>query len=343
MRRRDVFRTATATALTVWAGSRPSWGQPNGGWAQSLFSESGINFGPVPRGAKVRHNFVLTNRLNEAITILDVRASCGCSSGQASASQVAPGGQAVIEAQMDTRNFVGVKATTLTVTLVTASGQQGEARFGVQSNILADVVLNPGSVDFGLVAKGSTPKQVVSIERLGNPNWQFTRLIASEAFCRVVDAQLQPSYRNNQGVGYNLVVSLKPDAPAGVVRDEIRLLTNDPQTPNVPILVTGQIQGSLTATPAILALGNITSAAGAQGRYIVRSNRPFTIREILGNGEGFTLSSPDPAPKTLHILTLAFSPDATTMRGDLRHSFRVVTDLADEPPVDLMATARVAP
>lgn len=341
MRRRGVFRAATAMAVAAMAG--PAWGQPKGNWAQSLFSENGINFGPVPRGAKVRHNFVLTNRLNEVITILDVRASCGCTSGQASASQVAPGGQAVIEAQMDTRNFTGVKATTLTVTLVTASGQQGEARFGVQSNILPDVVLNPGSVDFGLVAKGATPQQVVSIERLGNPNWQFTRLIASEAFCRVVDAKLQPSYRNNQGVGYNLVVSLKPDAPAGLVRDEIRLLTNDPQTPNVPILVTAQIQGSLTATPASLSLGNITSAAGAQGRYIVRANRPFTIREILGNGDGFTLTAPDATPRTLHVLTLAFSPEATTMRGDLRHTFRVVTDLADEAPIDLTATARVAP
>jgi hypothetical protein len=322
----------------------PAWGQLGGnGWAQSLFSEGGVNFGPVPRGAKVRHNFVLTNRTNEAITILDVRASCGCTSGRASASQVLPGGQATVEAQMDTRNFVGLKATTLTVSLVTASGRQGEARFGVQSNILPDVVLNPGSVDFGLVAKGATPRQVVSIERVGNPNWQFTKLIASEAFCRVVDAQLQPSYRNGQGVGYNLVVALKPDAPAGVVRDEIRLLTNDPQTPNVPILVTAQIQGGLTATPANLSLGNVASAAGAQGRYIVRSNRPFVIREIQGNGEGFTLSAPDATPKTLHVLTLAFSPAATTMRGDLRRTFRVVTDLADEAPLDLTATARVAP
>jgi hypothetical protein len=330
--------------MTLAAMAGPAWGQlGGGGWAQSLFSEGGINFGPVPRGAKVRHNFVLTNRTNEAITILDVRASCGCTSGRASASQVLPGGQAVVEAQMDTRNFVGLKATTLTVSLVTASGRQGEARFGVQSNILPDVVLNPGSVDFGLVARGATPQQVVSIERLGNPNWQFTRLIASEAFCRVVDAKLQPSYRNANGVGYNLVVALKPDAPAGAVRDEIRLLTNDPQTPNVPILVTAQVQGSLTATPALLSLGNVTSAAGAQGRYIVRSNRPFSIREIQGNGEGFTLAAPDATPKPLHVLTLTFQPEATTMRGDLRRAFRVVTDLADEAPLDLTATARVAP
>ena len=31
-----------------------------GNWAESLFSERGIDFGAVPRGAKVRHQFVLT-------------------------------------------------------------------------------------------------------------------------------------------------------------------------------------------------------------------------------------------------------------------------------------------
>src|SRR3982751_6691207 len=89
------------------------------GWAEGLFAESGHDFGPVPRGAKVRHAFVLTNRLPEPITIRDVRASCGCTTSKAGATSVAPGGSTTVEAEMDTRNFVGRKATTLTVTLAT--------------------------------------------------------------------------------------------------------------------------------------------------------------------------------------------------------------------------------
>src|SRR3954463_16028203 len=92
------------------------------GWSDSLFAEKGHDFGPVPRGGKVRHSFVMTNRLSEPITITNVRASCGCTSGKAGASLVPPGQSAVVEAEMDTRNFVGPKATTLYVSLVTASG-----------------------------------------------------------------------------------------------------------------------------------------------------------------------------------------------------------------------------
>src|SRR5829696_155387 len=93
------------------------------GWAAGLFAEKGHHFGPVPRGAKVRHPFVLTNRLAEPVSIVDVRASCGCTVGRPSASIVAPGGSAIVETEMDTRNFTARKATTLIVTVRTASGR----------------------------------------------------------------------------------------------------------------------------------------------------------------------------------------------------------------------------
>ena len=160
------------------------------GWADSLFSERAFDFGPVPRGAKVKHDFVLTNRLAEPITILNLRPSCGCTSGKASTSTVNPGTSAVIEAQMDTRNFLGIKATILFVTLVTSSGREAEVRLGVTSNILADIVLNPGSIDFGTVMKGQTPSQVLSIDRIGAPGWRFERMVSAS---RVLSAQLVES------------------------------------------------------------------------------------------------------------------------------------------------------
>jgi hypothetical protein len=341
MSRRGIGRVVVVGALVLLSATRGR-AEP-GSWADSLFDKHGIDFGPVPRGAKVRHNFVLTNRFQEPLTILDVRASCGCTSGRASTATVPPGGQAVIEAEMDTRNFVGPKATTLTVTLLTASGRQAEARFGVRSNILPDIVLNPGSVDFGVVAPGQTPEQTISIERVGDPNWRFARIIATPSFCKVVDATLNETYRNASGVGYSLSIKLRPDAPPGSIRDEIRLVTGDSQSPSVPILVTAQVQGSLTVTPALLALGHVSPAGTTQGRFLVRGTRPFTIRSIEGEGDGFTLKAANATPKTLHILHLAYKPGLSTTRGDLRRTFQITTDLAGEPPLEVTATLRVDP
>jgi hypothetical protein len=311
------------------------------GWADSLFAERSFDFGPVPRGAKVKHDFVITNRLAESITILNLRPSCGCTSGKASTSIVDPGASALIEARMDTRNFLGIKATTLFVTLVTAGGREAEVRLGVTSNILADIVLNPGSIDFGTVTKGETPILVMSIDRIGASGWRFERMVSAS---RVISAQLVESRRDAKGaVSYTLKVGIKPDAPAGQVRDEIRLLSNDRETPSIPVMVTATIRGELSAAPSILTMGEVNSSAGKQGRYIIRASKPFSITTVEGSGDGFSVGLPDSARKTMHVMTVAYKPDEGSTRGDLRRVFRVHTDLAGEPPLDLLATLHVAP
>jgi hypothetical protein len=144
-------------------------------------------------------------------------------------------------------------------------------------------------------------------------------------------------------VNYSVTVSLKPDAPAGLLRDEIRLISNDPETPSIPIMVTGWIKGDLTAAPSVLSLGQIHSSAGAQGRFIIRSSRPFGIRSIEGAGDGFATSPPDGARQPMHVVKVAYKPDEGTTRGDIRRVFRVHTDLPGEPPIDLTATLHIAP
>jgi uncharacterized protein DUF1573 len=309
-------------------------------WAQGLFAEKAHDFGPVPRGGKFRHDFLLTNRLAEPVAILNVRASCGCTTGRATASQVLPGQSAQIEAEMDTRNFVGSKATVLYVTLVNASGQEAEARLGLSSNILSDIVLNPGTIDFGAVVRGQASERGLTIDRLGAPNWKVERMVTAS---RLLSGQLVEMKRNEATVQYKLTVALRPDAPVGIVRDEIRLLSNDPETASIAIPVTATIRGDLVASPSVLALGRIHPAGGAQGRFLVRASKPFAIVAVEGSGDGFTVAPPGTSKSTAHLLNVAYKPEEGRSRGDLRHVFHVVTDLPGEPPLDLTITGHVEP
>jgi hypothetical protein len=275
------------------------------------------------------------------VTILNLRASCGCTSGKASTSTVNPGASATIEATMDTRNFLGLKSTILYVTLVTTSGREAEVRLRVTSNILADIVLNPGAIDFGTVAKGQTPTQTLTIDRISAPGWRFERMVSAS---RVITAQLAETRRDARGsVSYKLTVGIKPDAPAGPLRDEIRLLGNDKEAASIPIMVRGYLRGTLTAAPSILTMGEVASTGGKQGRFIVRSAQPFSITSIEGAGDGFSIAPAEGGRKTQHVVTLAYKPEESTLRGDLRRVFRVHTDLTDEPPLDLTATLHVVP
>ena len=288
----------------------------------------------------VRHPFVLTNRLNVPVSIVNLRVSCGCTSGTSSASLVQPGQTAVVEAQMDTRNFVGRKSTTLFVSVV-AGNQQAEVGLGVSSLILSDVVLNPGAVDFGLVSRGQTPQQVLTIDRVGRPDWRIVKMISAS---KALTASLAETRRGNGEVGYQLTVGLRPDAPSGFLRDEIRLMTNDSETASIPVLVNGQVRGDLAASPSLLTLGNVVpGAAATQGKFIVRSSKPFSIARIDGQGDGFTLQATDSTKKPLHIVALSYDPKAGITRGDLHKTFRIVTDLPGEAPLDVAATLHIEP
>jgi hypothetical protein len=309
-------------------------------WADALFPSTRHDFGMVPRGVKVKHDFPLVNRLSEPVTILNLRPSCGCTSGRSNVSLVAPGQTAVIEAEMDTRNFIGLKSTILYVTLITASGQEGEARLEVTSHILSDIVMNPGSIDFGMVARGQSPTQVLTIDRINASGWKFVRMVSAS---RAINAQLAQTGRTESSASYLLTVSLKPDAPVGPLRDEIRLISNDAEAPSIPLMVTAWVRGDLTAAPSVLSLGQIHSAAGAEGRFVVRSSRPFTIRAIEGAGDGFSTSPPDTMRQATHVVKVVYKPEEGTTRGDLRHIFRVHTDLPGEPPLDLTATLHIDP
>jgi len=337
---RRVFGTTALVSAVALSLTLPPPSARAANWADGFFATLSHDFGPVPRGAKVRHNFVLTNTLNEPVTVLNVRASCGCTTGRATATLVQPRQSAAIEAEMDTRNFVGKKATVLYVTLVTASGREAEARLNVSSTILSDIVLNPGTIDFGVVARGQTPTQTLTVERVGMPTWRVQRMVST---CKAIDALMTQTVRNGQSVGYQLKVTLRPDAPAGTIRDEIRLMTNDPETPVFPVQVTAILRGDLSASPSVLSLGNVASATGVKGRFLVRASRPFVVRAIEGDGDGFKATVDDATPKPVHLITVSYNPEEGKTRGDVRHAFRLHSDLAGEAPLDLTATVHVAP
>ena len=338
------MRRATwgSALLGAWiaAGAAEAGSQGLGrGWYDGLFAERQHDFGPVPRGAKVRHPFVLTNNTAGPISILNLRVSCGCTSGKASASLVQAGQTAVIEAEMDTRNFTGRKATTLFVTVHNGT-EEAEVALNVASTILADIVLNPGGIDFGAVTKGQSPVQTLTIDRVGKPDWKVVKMVSAS---KVLGASLTETARTPEMVSYRLDVTLKPNTPGGVVRDEIELLTNDAESKGFPVLVTAQVRGDLTATPTILSLGSPGSSESITGRYIVRAPKPFRVTGVEGMGDGFTVTADSHDARPLHVLTVKYTPDATRSGASASAStrqFKIQTDLPGEAPAVVQATVQ---
>lgn len=74
------------------------------------------NYGEVPSGTKVTHQFRFTNTGSEPLTLTRVKASCGCTTPSYSKEPVAPGAEGYIDVAFNTTGKSGRQTKTVTVT-----------------------------------------------------------------------------------------------------------------------------------------------------------------------------------------------------------------------------------
>ena len=85
------------------------------GWAESMFEELNKDFGSVPRGPTLVHQFRVKNNTSETVHISGVRVSCGCVSASVLKSQIEPNEETSVIANMDSTRFNGSKSVTVYV------------------------------------------------------------------------------------------------------------------------------------------------------------------------------------------------------------------------------------
>src|SRR5262249_34183983 len=206
---------------------------------------------PVPLGAQLLHRFRVTNIYAVPLEFTQVRASCGCVSAAPSARVLQPRESGTVDVTMDGRRFKGAKSVTVYVTVGPTYVSTAELKVSAHSR--ADVVFNPGQVNFGAVASGQTPSQPVDVEYAGPLDWHVTEVLARGL---PFDVELRELYRQRgRQVGYRVTVTLKPDAPVGPLKREIHLRTNDPASPLIGVLVEANVEAALAVQPSPLPLG----------------------------------------------------------------------------------------
>lgn len=309
-------------------------------WAEKMFRESGAalthDFGSVPRGAQLHHRFPITNIYAVPLQITQTRTSCGCVTVTPPAEPLKPREKGYIDITMDTRRFTGPKSVSIFVTV----GPQfiSTAILQVSANCRADVVFNPGELNFGVVPRGEKPTQTIDVEYAGTlwNTWKINEVAKNNA---PLDVAIEELYRRPGQVGYRLKVTLKPDAPAGMNKLDLFLQTTDPASPMVPVLVEFTVQASLSVVPATLSVGTMKVGEKTPRRIVVRGNKPFRILSIEGLGEGIEAELPKEAA-AVQIVTIKCEP---TKAGDLRRQLLFKTDLEAEPTATMTVEGNVVP
>jgi hypothetical protein len=312
-------------------------------WPRLLFKETSHDFGTVARGAVAEYRFQMVNPYLEDVHIKSVGSSCGCTKPAVTKQLLKTYESGEIVATLDTRRFLGQKDATFEVEF----DQPFPAKFQLKltSYIRADVVFEPGEVQFGSVTQGQSVRKRVTVTYAGRPTWRVAEIGADSAALSVEMTEVDRSFDPNTKVGkvvYELWVTLKDDAPSGYFKHFVILRTDDPnqQTARIPLTVEGLVVPSLTVNPAVIMLDVVRSGESVSRNVVLRGQKPFKVVEVQGPDPRFRFRFPDTA-KPYQVIAVEFQ--AGDRPGKLSGKIRIKTDLPGTGAVEVSVDGQVAP
>jgi hypothetical protein len=303
-------------------------------WATKMFETTDHDFGSVARGATAEYRFVLSNLYMENVHITGVASSCGCTTPRVEPDELRTYEKGAIVAHFNTDRFQGQRGATLTVSI--DRPYPAEVQLHVKGYIRNDVAFEPGSVQLGDIARGAMPQRRITVTHDGWGEWKILDVRGINSH---VSADLVETGRNYNQVSYALNVQLNRDAPVGYLNEQIVLVTNDPQSPQIPLKVEGHVESPITVSPATLFLGVVESGNRVTKQLVVKGKKPFRIVSITCNDGSFEFGKEnDATAKAIHVIPVTFVASGST--GKIQRSIHITTDQGDEVP-DLAAYAVV--
>lgn len=300
-------------------------------WANKFFVKDNVpdvithDFGMVAHGAVLTHKMTITNIYDVPMQIIDVRKSCTCLEAVVPQQVLQPHDTAEITLIMNAGKFSGQNSQSFFITF----GPQyvSTAVIRVSANSRTDVMLNPGNVDFGVVAQGARPTQTVSLKYSGKQrDWKVIGVASTNG---PLDVQVQSNGRGGLlGLGspeFTVQVTLKEGVPAGPIQETVALRTNDPVAPLVQFAVQGNVQAPITVSPATVNFGNVALGQAAEAKVMVRATRPFTLQPLAETPDGISIE-PFPFAGQTQVVTIKFAPKAA---GKLKRQIMLKSDLGE--------------
>ncbi len=329
-----------------------------------VFEESQVDFGKIGDDAKVEFDFNFVNNGQGNLVIRSARGSCGCTVPTLAKNTYAPGESGSIKVFFDPTNRRGPQNQTVTVQ--TNDPKQPVVRLGVHAVIQPRTMINPRSLSYGFVTKGSGPTMDITVSGIQAdfdvtkawveltplpdtmkdliPKWEPGKVFHVELGDRserVVDGR---TYQERV-----VHVTMAKDAPLGLLRN-VRLIVehNDEPTKRFEVPVLATQLGDVTMTPARLSFGRVVPGAAFEKVVIVRSstNTPFEISRIehlttSGQGIDYELVPIEASNGAAYRLFIRSS--GLDRQGAIRGRFVLHTNVKDEEIITYNYVGAVMP
>ena len=299
-------------------------GTAHGGEAEKFFSERSKDFGTVPFGPVMVHQFKVTNTSNQTAYITGARVSCGCVAASVGSNTLAPGASTYVTANMDTKRFVGPKEV---IVYVSFSRPSEEVTLTVRANRNDNFSQSGETLSLGQVRKGAEGTGTLQVTMRNDAYFELKGAASGTDF---VKANFKLLRRDRSEVVYEVAATLRPGLDTGVWTTDVVFTSSNPSLSSVRIPVVVEVVAPITATPAMVQFSAVKVGETKEMSVVVKGDKPFKILDVKG-GDGLITAVADGAEsKQAHVVRLVFQPNAA---GDMTRSITVVTDSGVEAQV----------
>ena len=293
--------------------------------------ETGFNFGTVPEGSRVKHEFELKNLGKAEIKILKIVPSCGCTAAVATSKTIQPEISERILVEFDTTGFIGDK--TRTIELITSDLKQEQITLTLKGTVLPNALIEPRKLDFGELSPGSDEtdwQREFSVSLADSAELTLGKVAASSKNVEIKELSRSADKRSGR-----FQVTVLKTVARGDLRDRILvdLIGSRNQTINVPIIAF--VRGDLRLAPASISFGLITGTAVLERtvRLENKGRQPIKILDVTADSDALDVDLKE--LQAGKVFSLRVKGDPTKMRSDLRATVTVKSDHPTEPEVVL--------
>ncbi len=215
-----------------------------------VFTKNVHDFGEIQEGTIATHTFEFINQGKRPLKLLNVIASCGCTTPEYSKTPVEPGKKGFIKVAYDSNGRPGIIDRAITVQtdgnpsyeILQIKGSVVNSKIkGPDLKQLGNLLFNSGTIKVGSVATGSNLSKSIEYQVTGSSGIKIVRVESAPD----IDVKHFQFTAQPQEI-FQLTVYFKPTNKRrlGAFNEAITLVTDDPVMPKKTIYLSGVLTSS---------------------------------------------------------------------------------------------------
>ncbi len=309
---------------------------------QVVVAEPVHDAGSVSKGEKVTVDFVLENRGSAELEVTDVRPACGCTVASFD-RKIAPGGKGKVHAVLDTVDFQGAIAKTVTV--LTNDPANPKLTLTIKAKIEPHVAVFPGYARYVYVQTLEPGTLVQTLWALDQQDFRVLEVQSPYPFIHATLREAAEDERHADGIGrqWRIEMSIQPDATVGPLREFLVVKTNHPKQKEVRIPISGFVRPLLHVTPQVADFGAVDGLSEPREIELTLvnfGNDTITIEGIDSDRKGVAAKAMATELGRRFKILVTLSPEAG--KGHLAGTLKIKTSNPKMPVVELPVKAAVS-